>query len=266
MYPQPEDDGDDDDDDDDDDLVTGSDPIPDAGLPDFTDPDNINFDQRGANLDAMFTANVPIGLDAPAARYDEDGNRITGIEAILDSINPFSKGTSRAATTGGASGTSLAPLPPGGRTTLTPIANFDLSQTNVGGTLGPGSQGTGSTTTTNVGTSQFGFNYAAPSNTGGTSGPATAGGIGAAASAADTGVDEGGGGRGFGGNEGSGTTFDGGFDMSNYGGRGASGGGGGSGGAYDPSISEYGEADGGVITKSKAKAKNKNSFMSMKGK
>ena len=73
-----------------------------------------------------------------------------------------------------------------------------------------------------------------------------------------------GGGRGFGGNEGSGTTADGGFDMSNYGGSGASGGGGGSGGAYDPSISEYGEADGGVITKSKAK--NKNSFVSMKGK
>jgi hypothetical protein len=119
LYPQPEDDGDDDNDDDD--IETQTDPyIPDPGLPDFTDPDNINFDQRGANLDAMSSVGVPFGLEANAARYDEDGNRIVGFKAAIDSLNPFSKSTSRAAPTGGGSGTSLVPLPEG--QTLTPIA------------------------------------------------------------------------------------------------------------------------------------------------
>jgi hypothetical protein len=113
-------------------------------------------------------------------------------------------------------------------------------------------------------TPQFGFNYAAPSNTGGTSGPATAGGIGAAASAAaggDPGVGEGPSGGGGMGGAGAGGA---GFGSAGFGSTGYSGGYSGDGSFDFGTDADYGRAKGGVITKSKAK--NKNSFMSMKGK
>jgi len=86
------------------------------GIPsddDFLDPDNINYNVRDATFNAMSETGQPIGLVAAPARYDEDGNRLTGMDAIIDTLNPFNTNYSRTMPTGGASGTSLAPFEDG---------------------------------------------------------------------------------------------------------------------------------------------------------
>tara|TARA_R110000787_G_scaffold187372_1_gene299248 strand:- start:169 stop:1245 length:1077 start_codon:yes stop_codon:yes gene_type:complete len=258
LYPQPTDDGDDDDDDDDDDLVTGSDPYigvdsADSGI---YDPDSTNY--QGAQVGMSTSAQITSTLESAPAIFDEQGNKVepeTFFQTALKGAAKLSPALYGLSKLFGGRDTSEdrpsktyelpkstypgsgAMIPKG--TALTPIADYKGSSTK-GGPQGGGMMGFPSANAFHLdlgleaGLSSTGGTGGSTSTIGGTSAPMSAGGLGRAAFDATP-------------------TYTGDTDNSDpYDGDG-------DGGGYFSDISNW--ASGGTV-----KSKNKNSFMSMKGK